>query len=48
MAAVPETKQYIYHFAPLRDGFGPESMTPEGMMRASLHPFRVALVRSGE
>ncbi len=106
MTAEAETNQYIYHFAPLRDGFRPESMTPEedavagrhyaylktaterrqvllagrsldetgpalvileaespdtargfmesdpfvaeGIMRASLHPFRVALVRSGE
>ncbi|MCI0832461.1 MAG: hypothetical protein J4O13_04370 [Chloroflexi bacterium] len=101
-----ETNQYIYHFAPVRDGFDPESMTPqevaaaehhyaylkaatergqvllagrsldgdgpalviieaesadaargfmendpfvaEGVMRASLHPFRAALVRAAD
>ena len=105
MAVEAETNQYIYHFAPVRDDFGSESMTPqeaaaaehhyaylkaatepgqvllagrsldgegpalviieaesadaargfmesdpfiaEGVMRASLHPFRAALVRSG-
>ena len=105
MAVEAETNQYIYQFEPVRDGFNPESMTPqevavaerhyaylkvatergqvllagrsldgegpalviievesadsargfmdndpfvaEGVMRASLHPFRAALVRSG-
>jgi uncharacterized protein YciI len=104
MTAEAETNQYLYHFAPVREGFDAESMTPqeaaaaehhfaylkaatergrvllagrsldgegpalviieaesadaarrfmesdpfiaEGVMRASLHPFRVALVRS--
>ena len=104
MTAAAETNQYIYHFAPVRADFDPESMTPreveaaeqhyaylkaaadrgqvllagrslddtgpaivileaespdaargfmesdpfvaEGVMRASLHPFRAALVRS--
>ena len=104
MTGEADTNQYIYHFAPVRDDFDPESMTPqesaaaehhydylkaatergqvllagrsldgdgpalviietesadaarrfmesdpfiaEGVMRASLHPFRAALVRS--
>ena len=37
MAREDETNQYIYHFQPVRDGFDPESLTPQEIETAERH-----------